>query len=436
MVLSVAEGLGRVKAELGEVLPDELIESCFLDAGHTWRRRRLDPVTTTKLFIQQVASGNIACDAVTHWSDQPITDSAYCQARRRLPQEGFAYLLERTTARAQARAPKRECWLGHRLMLVDGTGVSMPDVASLQETFGQPGGQKPGCGFPVAKVLAMFDASTGMIEEGLVLPLRTHDAAHADSLHSSLRPGDVLVGDRAFCSYAHVALLRQEKLEGVFRMHQRLAGAFKAGRGSLKTMRVLSTKDQFVRWKRPLQRPDWMDADEFQKLPKTQQVRVVTVRVTMPGRRVHEILLITTLLDAKRYPADEIANVYLARWRVETDIGHLKTTMKMDVLRCKSVEGVQRELLVYFLVYNLVRLVMLQAAALRNVPFEWISFVDALRWLIHPDSKKPLERLTLRKPRPGRVQPRVRKRRPKEFPLMKLPRRILIENLMMPTIKG
>ncbi len=335
-------------------------------------------------------------------------------------------------------------WHGHRTVLLDGSGFSMPDTPALQNRFGQPGQQSKGCGFPVAHILAAFDAGTGLILDLIVSALRTHDMAHVADIDRQLRPGDLILADRGFCSFVHLALIRQGGMEACLRIHQKQIVSFrshrryvaevggKPGRG-LPTSRWLASlgrQDQLVEWIKPQTPPLWMTLADFTALPISLIVRELRYRVTTPGFRTRRITLVTTLLDAEQYPADELAELYRTRWQVETNLGHLKTTMGLDVLRCQTVDGVLKEAWMFVLVYNLVRLVMLEAARRQGVAPERISFVDALRWLAHASPPQPLPSLIVNPLRPNRIEPRVIKRRMKKYTLMNKPRAQLHQTLI------
>lgn len=321
----------------------------------------------------------------------------------------------------------------------------MPDTPQLQAHFGQPGGQKPGCGFPVAHWLVMLHAGTGMITKMLAAPLRTHDMSRMVELHPELRAGDLLVADRGFCSYTHLALLLQRGVHGLLRIHQRTIVDFTSGRTSVHPSRgkadrkkdiprshwlkQLGATDQIVEWFKPQERPRWMNKQQFTALPVAITVRELRYTIHEKGFRPKEITLVTTLLDAERYSLDDLAEVFRQRWEIETNFGHLKTTMKMDVLKCKTVEGVLRELQVFALIYNMVRQVMLEAACRQKVNVGRISFIDALRWLQAASPGDELPTLVVNPYRPNRLEPRVKKRRPKQYPLMQQPRRQLKKEL-------
>lgn len=425
----------------------ELDRAAILDAcrqvGHAWRASVLDPVATIHLFLLQVLHGNTAVNHLPRLSGLQFTDSAYCQARARLPLELIEKLVVRVADRLRSRIDDAGLWLGHRVFHVDGSGVSMPDARELRDHFGQPGNQALGCGFPVAHLLALFHAGTGMILEVLTGPLCTHDMSGVAKLHPRLRAGDVLVGDRGFCSFAHLALLSGRGIHGVFRVHQRQIVDFAPGRPharrgdkgaakgipSSRWLRRLGVTDQVVEWFKPQARPDWMSAEQYAALPDRIEARELRYRPNRPGFRVGEVTLATTLLDAGTYPAEALAELYRGRWEVEVNFRHLKTTMNMDVLRCETVAGVSKELLMYALAYNLVRLVMLEASRRQGVAVGRISFVDALRWLSAARPGESLPDLVVNPDRPDRVEPRVRKRRPKQFPLMTKPRSELRKSL-------
>ena len=402
---------------------------------YRWRERELGPAETVWAFLLQVLHGNTACAHVVRLAQLSCTGAAYCAARMRWPLAVVERLLEQTS-RAARNATCVPLWHGHRTFHVDGTSFSMPDTKALREHFGQSGQQKPGCGFPTAHVLAMFDAATGLLISALAAPLRTHEMSRISQLHPELRVGDVLLADRAFASWVHLALLLQAGLHAVFRVHQRQLVSFrrdrrltgKQSRGTVaqvstsRLVRKLAKYDQIVEYLKPDTCPKWMDPATFATLPATITVRELRYRTCTPGFRTDVITLVTTLLDADVYTLPELAGLYRKRWEIETNFAHLKTTMGMDVLSCQSVDGVLKELAMFALVYNLARLVMLAAARNQSAPLAQISFVDALRWLDEACHYTPTVQLCLNPVRGNRCEPRVRKRRPKPYPLMRQPR--------------
>jgi hypothetical protein len=192
--------LTRLRQDIASCLAKETIETVCRQAEHSWRRRILDPATTIYLFLLQILHGNTACRHVVHFGGWSFSDSAYCQARKRLPLTVFHALLEATAGVFRSVTASSSRWLGHRVWVVDGSSFSMPDEPELQRHFGQPGGQRKGCGFPVAKWLALFDLTTGMLLRSATAPLRTHEMSRSSAISRELEPGDVVLGDRGFCS--------------------------------------------------------------------------------------------------------------------------------------------------------------------------------------------------------------------------------------------
>jgi DDE family transposase len=439
--------LDRLRQDLAaDLTPDAIADACRQEK-YSWRERVLSPVTTIYLFILQILHGNTACQHTVHFGRWNFTDSAYCAARKRLPLGVLHRLMERIAATFRESSASSATWLGHRVWLLDGSSFSMPDTPALQATFGQPGGQRRGCGFPVAKFLALFDLATGMLLRVEEAPLRSHEMSRCAVATAGLSPGDVVLGDRGFCSYAHIAILLSRKLHGVFRAHQRQIIDFTPGRphaakkakGSRKDPAIRphsrwvlaqGAADQIVVWFKPKSKPTWISKEEYIALPAEITVRELRYRVHTPGFRVGEVTLVTTLLDAAVYPASALADLYYRRWQVEVNFKHLKITMKMDILKCKTVDGVLKELAVFALVYNLVRSIMVESARVQRVAPERVSLVDAVRWLVGGEGDEDLSVLLVNPARTGRVEPRVVKRRPKQYPRMTKPRSVLRKELM------
>ncbi|MDQ3571088.1 MAG: IS4 family transposase, partial [Actinomycetota bacterium] len=392
--------------------------------------------------------GNTACQHTVHFGGWNFTDSAYCAARKRLPLGVLHRLMARVADTFRGSTEASSTWLGHRVWLLDGSSFSMSDTPALQAKFGQPGGQRRGCGFPVAKFLALFDLATGMLLRVEEAPLRSHEMSRCAVATAGLSPGDVVLGDRAFCSFAHIGILHKRGLHGVFRAHQRQIIDFTPARphaaqgrpkGQAKGptclphsrwVRAQGDADQVVIWSKPKGKPTWMSKEEYADLPAEVTVRELRYKVHTRGFRVGEVTLVTTLLDAAAYPAAALADLYYRRWQVELNFRHLKMSMKMDVLKCKTVAGVLKELAVFALVYNLVRSVMCESAKVQGVASERVSLLDALRWLVGAEGDEDLSVLLVNPARPGRVEPRVVKRRPKQYPRMTKPRSVLRKELL------
>jgi hypothetical protein len=441
---SIASILEEFKRHWKRQLDPELVQRICRDVGYTWRERLLTPWTTCALFLLQILHGNTACTHLPHLSGLEFSASAYCQARARLPLEVLRRLVGTLVAAFRgAAAAGEELWQGHRLWIADGSSFSMPDTSALQRHFGQPGAQRAGCGFPVASILALFQASTGLLTQVLARPLRVHDLSGMEHLHGQMQAGDVLLGDTGLSSYAHLALLGLRGVYGLFPVHQRQIVSFRAGRRHARQyakrqragkptsvfVEKLSRYDQWVDYVKPRQRPRWMTREAYAALPETLRVREFRFWTKRRGYRTRRLTIVTTLLDPRRYPLRELTQLYAQRWQVETDLKHLKITLGMDVLHTQTVEGVCKELTMFVLAYNLVRMAMLEAAQRRGVPVDRISFVDALRWLLSDEHLPALGRLVVNPCRTGRFEPRVKKRRPKEYDLMNRPRKELRKQL-------
>jgi len=445
----IVNAISRIRQDVGVHLSPSVIHQTCKSVGHVWRECVLTPSVIVHVFMLQILHGNTALTNLRHLSRLDLTAQAFCDARKRLPLEIFRRLLRQIVPSLRDGQEPPTLWLGrHRTFGIDGSNFSMPDTPELQREFGQPGNQRPGCGFPVAHFLAMFDSATGFLMDILAFPLRTADFSKVAQIHPELRAGDVLVGDRGFCSFVHVAQLVRLGIHGVFRLHQRLSLTAarangpqsttrvegekrrKSPRSLAKVLRQLGVDDQVFLWRRPPRRPDWMTDEEFEAIPLTLECRILSYKVSRPGFRTKRIDLLTTLLDAEAYPLEELAKLYCRRWQVEVNFRHLKITMNMDVLHCKTVEGVLKELMIFAIVYNLVCVVMVEAAGRQGVDVDRISFIDALRWLMAARPGATLVRLIVNPSRPGRVEPRVKKRRPKQFDLMSEPRRVLQNHLL------
>jgi hypothetical protein len=438
--------LGRLRQDLtADLSPDAIKQACH-EEKYPWRDRVLNPVTTIYLFILQILHGNTACQHVAHFGQWNFTDSAYCAARKRLPLGVLRRLAGWIAERLRTTTTAASTWCGHRVWLLDGSSFSMPDTPELQAAFGQPGGQKKGCGFPVAKFLALFDLATGMLLRVEPAPLRSHEMSRCAVATAGLLPGDVVLGDRGFCSYTHIAILLNRKLHGVFRAHQRQIIDFTPGRPQAakekgKKLRdatirphsrwVLSQGDcdQVVIWNKPKYKPKWISKEDYALIPEEVTVRELRYKIHTPGYRVGEVTLVTTLLEASVYPAESLADLYFRRWQVEVYLRDLKITLKMDVLKCKTEDGILKELAVFALVYNLVRSVACESAKAQGVAADRVSVTDTVRWLVGAEGDEDLSVILVNPSRKGRVEPRVRKRRPKQYPVMKKPREVLRKQL-------
>jgi len=438
MAMSISRALARIKEDLGEFLPEESIEAACREAGHKWRDRKLGPVATVHLFVLQVLAFNTAITHLRHLAGHAVNAAAYCRARMRLPLAALQQLLRDTSAAMRAtlllpgdngssdgsdRGGALGLWCGLRALLADGSSTITPDTPDLQKAFKQPTGQKAGCGFPVPKILGLFDAFSGLIVEMLCFPLYTHEQSKVWQLHPLMKAGDLLVGDRGFCSFAHAAMLAARGVLACFRMHQRqivdfrpgrkvraaAAKKYRKGRPTSTFVRRLGKHDQLVRWQRPPRHgsPQWMSDEQYAALPQTLEVRELRYLLPRSGQRTLVVTIATTLLDPTLYPREKIAELYGIRWRVETHFAQLKTTLKMRKVKSRTPDGVRKELAVYCLVYNLVHAVMVKAAQRQDVTPWRISFIDAVRWLLSAAPGEDVPDLVVNPHRPDRHEPRV-----------------------------
>jgi hypothetical protein len=451
---SVSTSLLRIRQNLSEHLPESSITAACASAGHQWRDRKLGPAITVQLFMLQTLWSNTAIEHLRRLAGFPFTAAAYCTARARLPLAALQQLLVDSSvsmrgAINQTREGAAGLWHGHRAILVDGSSTITPDTPPLQEAFGQPSGQKPGCGFPVPKTLGLFDAFTGMIIQMIAFPLFTHEQSQVWQLHPLLKGGDLLVGDRGFCSFVHLAMLQARGVLACFRLHQRqtvdfrlnrksrdqFAKGHKAGKPNSTFLRRLGHHDQVVSWKRPPKMPAWMTAQQWALIPVSLEVRELQYTIRANGQRTRVVTIATTLLDPLLYPKDAVAELYGVRWQVETHFAELKTTLKMRKLKCKTQDGIRKEMAIYCLVYNLVHAVMVKAAAQQGVTPDRISFIDTIRWLCLAELGEVIPRLVVNKKR-DRHEPRVIKDLPDSYIKMTKPRSELKKELKKQAISA
>ena len=430
---------GHIPATPPRLVEPEVVRDVCGELGLTYRKRVLDPLTTLHVLLVQAFHGNTALHDLRLKSGVEASAGAICRARARLPLAFFHGVLARLGRRWQDTTADVGLWLGHRVVFVDGSGCSMPEAGPTRRHYGGPGGQAPGCEFPVARLLGLFHAGTGLILEWLDAPLFASEQALAADAVARLRPDDVLVGDRAFGNDPMLAALARLGIQAVARVNQCVIVDFTPGRPHThpksakpikglprsRWVRAVGASDQVVDWLRPA-------GAAYAGLPTSLRVREVRYRVEVAGFRTREVTLVTTLVDAVAYPAGELASLYRRRWEVEVHLRNLKTTMKMDVLKCKTVDGIRKELAVYALAYNLTRLSVLEASRRQGVAVSRVSFVDAVRWLATTTVRGwfGLPKLVINPDRPDRVEPRVRKRRPKAYPLMTKPRAELKKTLL------
>src|SRR5215831_1578359 len=322
--------------------------------------RIFTPGVTLCTFLRQIHSDDPSCRAAVARLNatrvaqglepcSPLT-GGYCKARQRLAESLFYGLMHQSGQRLQQQVPPAWHWHGRTVKIVDGSGVSMPDTEANQQAYPQPGSQKPGLGFPVARLVVVFSLACGAVLAAAVGRSKGQQSSELmlfHRLHAALERGDVVLADRFYCSYWEVALLQGQGIDIVMRLHQRRQVDFREGRR-------VGREDHVVSWSKP-KRPAWMDEATYAGLPATMDIRVLRVCVPQRGFRTRVVLVATTLLDAQVYPKEDLAGLYRARWHAELDLRSIKQTMQMDVLRCKTPAMVRKEIWGHLLVYNLLR---------------------------------------------------------------------------------
>jgi hypothetical protein len=432
--------LSQLQEHLRDLLPLPLLSA--EDQGPNSRDRIYSLRLTCECFLWQMLKPRTSCREVVRQVQALFRlhgrgyvdegDSAYVQARHRLPRQRLEKVLVATAQAADRRVGSIGQLQGRPVKVADGSTTQLPDTGENQKRYPQPGSQKKGCGFPVMKLVALFSLSSGAILNVILGSLRHHDLRLLRGLWEQLKKGDILLGDRAFGEYTTLAGLPPQGVDVVARLHHRRKVDFRKAR------RLGPGEGLFV-WSKGCQQSEILSASEWALLPAQITVRIVRFTATIRGFRSRRITLVTTLLDPKLYPAQELIGLYARRWRLELCFRDLKTTMGMEQLRCKSPDMAEKELLAYLIAHNLIRCVIAQAVALHRVDLERVSFkgsVDALRQysdaIAQARNRKMRRQLwedlllnlarDLVPNRPNRTEPRAVKRRPKPHPLLNQPR--------------
>lgn len=419
------DGLATLVARF---IPEEVFA-----AGAGQRERIYTPWVTFIAFLGQVLSRGSACrEAVRRVQAWCVADkrtapdestSAYCQARARLALDPLRAAHEELGSWMERHGKNTWRWCERAVKVLDGCGLSMPDTGENRAEWPYAGGQKPGCGFPTAKLVGLFCLATGRLVRFALDSWKTHEIPLARQLIAWMEPGEIVLTDRGFCGWGFIALLHRKGVDVVMRAHQ-----------------ARKLRGQRMSWAKPGRESGWTKS-LWDELPEQIAVRIVRFRVAVPGFRTQEVVLVTTLLDEKAYPDEAIAALYRRRWAVELCFRDIKTTLGLDVLRCQSPELVEKEVWLQVMAYNLVRALMLEAAWVHGAELERLSFkgtVDTLRqWtpLFAPSmfafkrAREELLRVIAADPvplRPNRSEPRARKRRPKSYQLLTSPRREMV----------
>ncbi len=389
----------------------------------------LNPGTSCRESLRQVLA--LFCLHAQNPMDEQT--GGYCQARKRLPLQRLQQILGHIARNVRRRCPQSRRWLGREVKVVDGSSTSLPDTPQNQKVFPQQGAQKPGCGFPIMKFVGLFSLSTGCLLSAVTGNYYCAELSLFRKLWHFLKPGDVLLADRHFSDYGTLAHLWNQCVDCVVRMNQARPRDFRKGL-------YLGPDDRLVTWKKPYQRARTIGAKMWDSLSAELTLRMIRVRCAAKGFRTRELILVTTLLDPEKYPAKEIAQLFLQRWSIELFFRDIKTMLKMEQLRCQSPRMVQKEFFMHLIGYNLIRAVMVETVRKHEVALERLSFkgsVDSVRQyslaLAKARTKKKAAQLVqellrvlasdLVPYRPERREPRAIKRRPKPFPLLTRPRK-------------
>jgi Transposase DDE domain len=426
-----------------DLLDADLVGEVLEEEGVRYRDRIYSPLVTLWTFLSQVLSLDHCClKAVacliayrTARGQEPCSadTGSYCKARKRLPLGVIISLVRRTAGAIDERVPEGWLWKRHEVLLVDGSTFSMPDTPKNQRAFPQARTQARGLGFPIARMVAIISLATGVLRDLAIGPYKgkeTGETALLRQLLDRLKGGEVLLGDRYFASYFGIASLVERGVDGLFRMHQLRKYDFRRGKR-------LGISDHIVCWTKP-PRPSWMAPEEYDRLPEMLRIRELRVIVQQPGFRVDELILVTTMLDPLQYTKDELAQLYFERWNIELDLRSIKCVMQMDVLRCETPEMVAKEAWMHALAYNLIRGLMAAAAEAHGKVPRQISFAGTLQTIeafrdkldaASSKNRRQLVEVMLQAiashevgDRPGRVEPRAIKRRPKPHDLLTEPR--------------
>jgi len=385
---AVAEARRHGDLYFAALLPEDRILKAFGHARWLWQGWIYTPAVTVWVFLSQCLSPDHSCrDAVARliaWrlaaglSPCSADTGAYCTARGDLPEEAVHGLVRDTGRQVEDESPETWLWHGRKVRVVDGSTVTMPDTPENQAAYPQQKSQKPGCGFPIARILVIFSLSVGTVLEAAIGKYKgkqTGENSLLRGLYDALADGDVILADRYFSGWSDIALPLQRGIDVVVRKHQLRRTDFREGKR-------LGKDDHLVSWSKP-ERPKWMLKQEYAALPDVLTLREVRVRVAQPGFRTRSLVVVTTLTDAEQYPPEEIAVLYRRRWDAELHLRSLKIVLQMDQLRCKTPERVRNEFWTHLLGYNLIRGVMASSAlASGRSPWE-ISFKGTLQTLNH-----------------------------------------------------
>jgi hypothetical protein len=433
-----------------KILPDSRLEELLAAEKVAYRNCVYSPIVTLWAMVSQAldpdkslrnAVKEISTYLTVAGAQPPSSDTgAYSKARHKLPEGFLKQTVIETAEQLEQTVPEAQQWCKRRVRVCDGTTALMSDSEENQAAYPQHGNQAPGCGFPIAKLVVFFSLLTGAVVMACIAPWTTSEIVMSRLLYETLEPGDVLVADQAYGSYVDLALIQQQQADGVLRKHHARQVDFRRGQ-------KFGLGDHQVLWHKPKQRPDHMTQEQFASIPETMLVREVCLRINRIGWRGQQIIIVTTLLDAKRYSVRQLTELYGYRWTAaEVNLRHVKTTLKMEMLTAKTPEMVRKDIWAHFLAYNLLRSIMEQSAQKADYLRSRLSLqgtrqlLNQIRKLLATSTKAARQRLyrlllkdiatDLLPVRPYRQEPRVVKRRPKPFPRMTQPRDLLRARLL------
>lgn len=427
----------------GFLIPDALLRR--RSSGSNSRQRRFTLHVTFWAFLAQTLAPETSCRDIVRkvqawWllrapkaGAGSSSTAAYAKARQRLEPETIHGIGRHLIDRLEGRAQHSQLWLGRRVRVVDGTTVSMPDTPENQEKYPQPSSQKAGCGFPQMRVVGLFSLATGALLDFAKSSIHVHESILFGQLMDTLEKGDIALADRGFCSFHAIWNMSQAGIDALMRLNGVRKVDFRKGV-------KLGPNDRLITWKKPAQRPKGCAQEQYDALPASMTLRHVRLTVSARGHRTQTITLVTTLLDPAAYPLQQLGELYLERWSVELHFREIKITLGMDVLRCKTPDMVDKEVMMHAVSYNLIRSLMQEAALRHHVDLTRISFkgtADTLRhWSASLEAMRGMPRKQrslldamfeiiardLVPLRPEREEPRAKKRRPKNYHLLTKPR--------------
>ena len=439
------------------VLSEETVTGALEGLELVWKDRIYTPLVTLCMFLGQVISADHSCRAavvrfiayrLSRGQSRCSTESsAYCQARKRLPEKLCANLARQTGRTLEDGAQSKWLWKSRRVYIYDGSTVTMPDTPMNQAAYPQIPNQRPGLGFPIARISAVFSLSCGVILDLQICRYAGKGQSELGMLRSLwglFQAGDILLGDRMLCAWSEMTMLKQRGVDYVCRLNSSNRSAdFRRGNR-------LGKGDHIVRWPKPPSSRS-LPWKAFKALPEFLTIRECRVDVEQPGFRSKSIIVVTSLLDADKITKDDLAGLYRARWNAELDLRSLKSVLPMDVLRCKTPELVRKEIWMHILAYNLIRTIMAQAAALHDLSPRTISFKGAMQSLLAFQpvvalraNRNSIFRMQLCEQllqcianhrvgdRPDRIEPRKRKYRSRWYDFLHKPR----QEVKLDMVKG